>query len=167
MAGAGEMISRTFVGLMLSLFASVSMSAQTARQAVQPELRGDVIVSRWTAVQGGLGVSFPAGLYVRTGGVIAAGGGGKGFDSRLDLISRFTLDPFRESRWGFYAGGGVSSRYVERDSPRGHAYLLVFAGIEGPLANASVSGWAPAIEVGLGGGARVAVILRQGIRGRR
>lgn len=170
MAGAGEVIGRiigagTFA--LLGFSSASSLHAQIPRQATQVEARADAIVSRWTAVQGGLGVTFPAGLYVRTGAVVAAGGGGKGFDSRVDLFSRFTLDPFREVRWGFYAGGGVSERYVERDSPKGHAYLLVFAGLEGPLRNAAVAGWVPAIELGLGGGARIGIAFRQGIPGRR
>jgi hypothetical protein len=170
MAGAGEVSGRIIcanVFALLALSSASSLRAQIPRQATQVEARADVIVSRWTSVQGGLGVTFPAGIYVRSGGVIAAGGGGKGFDSRLDLFSRFNLDPFREVRWGFYAGGGVSGRYVERDSPKGHAYLLVFAGLEGPLKYASVAGWVPAIEIGLGGGARIGVALRQEIPGRR
>lgn len=144
-----------------------ALGAQIPRQASQVEIRADAIVSRWTAVQAGVGVTFPSGIYVRTGLVAGAGGGGRGFDSRLDLFSRFNLDPFRENRWGFYAGGGVSGRYAERDAPRGHAYLLLFAGMEGPLRNASIAGWEPAFEVGLGGGARIGIALRQGIPGRR
>lgn len=127
----------------------------------------DAIASRWTSVQGGIGFTVPAGLYVRSGAVVAAGGGGRGFDSRADVFARFNLDPFRESRWGLYAGGGLSGRFVERDSPRRHVYLLVFAGLEGPLARSSAAGWAPALELGLGGGARVGLTIRQGIRGRR
>ena len=170
MAGAGE-VSGRIIGAnafaLLALSSASSLRAQIPRQTTQVEARADAIVSRSTSVQGGLGVTFPAGIYVRAGGVIAAGGGGRGFDSRVDLFSRFNLDPFREVRWGFYAGGGVSGRYVERDSPRGHAYLLVFAGLEGPLKNASVAGWVPAIEIGLGGGARIGIALRQGMPGRR
>lgn len=144
-----------------------SAGAQTPNQPVQVEVRADAIASRWTAVQGGLGMTFPSGLYVRSGGVIAAGDGGKGFDSRLDIFSRFTLDPFRENRWALYGGGGVSGRYAERARPNAHAYLLVFAGLEGPLGNASAAGWVPAIEIGLGGGARIGFSLRRGIPGRR
>jgi hypothetical protein len=155
------------VGLVAVAALASTARAQTPRQAIQGEVRADAIVSRWTAVQGGVGVTFPAGLYVRTGGVIAAGGGGRGFDSRLDVFSRFNLDPFREKRWGLYGGGGISARYVERDDPSAHAYLLVFVGVEGPLHSASASGWVPAFEIGLGGGARVGIALRQGIPGRR
>jgi hypothetical protein len=141
--------------------------AQTPRQAVQTEVRADAIVSRWTAVQAGVGVSFPVGIYVRSGAVIAAGGGGRGTDARLDLFSRFNLDPFRASRWGVYGGGGISGRYTRDDDPTAHAYLLLFAGIEGALHNASVAGWVPALEIGLGGGARIGIAVRQGIPGRR
>lgn len=150
----------------LGLSAPVA-GAQTPRQPVQAEMRADAIASRWTAVQAGLGVSFPSGVYVRSGAVVAAGGGGKGFESRLDLFSRFNLDPFRQSRWGLYVGGGISGRYVERDDPGARAYLLLFVGAEGPLRNASVAGWVPAFELGLGGGARIGITLRQGIPGRR
>jgi hypothetical protein len=160
------MRAKVFACAALAVFTSFAR-AQAPREAVQAEVRTDAIVSRWTAVQGGLGMSFPAGLYVRSGGVIGAGGGAKGFDSRLDLFSRFTLDPFRESRWGLYGGGGVSGRYAERDEVRAHAYLLLVVGIEGPLRNASVAGWVPAFEIGLGGGARIGIALRQGIPGRR
>lgn len=146
---------------------AASLDAQTPRQNTQVEVRADAIAARWTTVQAGIGVTVPVGVYVRTGGVIAAGGGGNGFDSRLDLFSRFTLDPFRESRWGFYGGAGASGRYVEFDSPEGHVFLLIFAGIEGPLRNASRAGWVPAFEIGLGGGARVGFSLRQAIPGRR
>ncbi len=144
-----------------------ALGAQTPQQAIQSEIRADAFVSRWTAVQGGVGISFPAGLYLRPGAVIALGSGGKGFDSRIDLFARFTLDPFRENRWGLYGGGGISGRHVERDRPSSHAYLMVFAGLEGPLRGAALAGWAPAFEIGLGGGARIGFALRQGIRGRR
>ena len=36
--------------------------------------------------------------------------GSRGADGRLDVLARFLLDPFRQSRWGFSAGGGVSLR---------------------------------------------------------
>ena len=142
-------------------------AAQAPREPVQTEIRADAIVARSTAVQGGVGISFPAGVYVRTGAVVAAGGGGNGFTSRLDLFSRFSLDPFRESRWGLYGGGGISGRYDSGDDHSAHAYLLVFTGVEGPLRHRSAAGWVPAFEVGLGGGLRVGIALRQGIPGRR
>lgn len=147
--------------------ASAIVGAQVPRQRVQVETRGDVIAAKWTAVEGGLGFSIPSGHDVRSGAVVAAGGGARGFESRLDLFSRFTIDPFRQSRWGLYAGGGLSGRYAQEDFPHTHGYLLAFAGAEGPIVGGDASGWVPAIEVGLGGGTRAAFILRRGIRGRR
>lgn len=169
MAGPSPVILPVVRSLLVAALIGVPLAieAQAPRQAAQVELRTDVLASRWTAVQGGFGVTFPSGLYVRTGGVLAAGSGGRGFDSRFDLFSRFNLDPFRENRWGFYGGTGVSGRYAEHSAPGAHAYLMVFAGLEGPLRNASAAGWAPALEIGLGGGARIGVALRQGIPGRR
>jgi hypothetical protein len=167
-AGTDEVSLRALaVAALVCLSTAPVVRGQSSTQKVQVETRGDVIAAKWTSVQGGVGVTFPAGIYVRTGAVAAAGGGGRGFDSRLDLLARFTLDPYRENRWGFYAGGGLSGRFTERVSPKAHAYLLVFAGLEGPLKNASVAGWVPAVELGLGGGVRVGIALRQGIPGRR
>ena len=90
-----------------------------------------------------------------------------GIESRADFVSRFSLDSFRQSRWVPYAGGGLSGRFRSLADGGAKGYLLVFLGIEGPLPDGKMSGWAPAVEVGLGGGARVGLILRRGINGRR
>ena len=161
MRGAGAAALAPF------LLLGSAVLAQVPRLPVQVELRGDAIASKWTAGQGALGLTVPAGLYVRSGIVVGVGGGARGFDSRMDLVSRFSVDPFRQSRWAFYAGGGLGGRYVQRDSPKGHAYLLILAGIEGPLQNGAASGWVPAFELGLGGGARAGFAVRRGINGRR
>jgi hypothetical protein len=142
-------------------------AAQVANELVQPEARVDVIASRWTSVQGGVGVSFPAGTYVRLGATAAAGGGPMGIESRMDLLGRFSLDPFRQSRWAPYGGGGLSERYTERAASRFRGYILVFIGVEGPLPRSSSSGWVPALELGLGGGVRGGVAMRHAIGGRR
>jgi hypothetical protein len=107
------------------------------------------------------------GLYLRAGLVLGAGVGRHGFDARSDLIARFTFDPFRQTRWAPYGGGGVSGRYNSTAEGGAKAYLLVFFGVEGPLPVGARSGWVPAFEVGLGGGARLGVVLRRGIRARR
>jgi hypothetical protein len=142
-------------------------AAQTPTQAVQSEARVDGIFARTSGVEAGYGVSIPVGIYVRAGLVGAVGAGRHGVESRADFISRFSLDPFRESRWAPYAGAGISGRF--RDSADGGAkgFLLILLGIEGPLPVTQLSGWVPAVELGLGGGTRVGVILRRGIAGRR
>jgi len=88
-------------------------------------------------------------------------------EGRTDFVSRFSLDPFRQSRWAPYAGVGISGRYRSELDGGSRAYLLIFLGVEGPLPLGEMSGWVPAFELGLGGGARVGIVLRQGINARR
>jgi hypothetical protein len=97
----------------------------------------------------------------------SVGAGRHGVESRADFISRFSLDPFRQSRWAPYGGAGLSGRFRSTADGGSKAYLLVFLGLEGPLPYGQVSGWVPAVELGLGGGARIGLILRRGINGRR
>ena len=71
------------------------------------------------------------------------------------------LDPVRDSRWGPYAGGGLGVRFDE--DRRSRRYLLVLAGIDGPVS----SGLTASFEAGLGGGGRIGVILRRAEKERR
>jgi len=153
--------------LPLTLAAPRPALSQSPQQPLQIEGRLDAIVAHTTGLEAGLGLSVPAGIYVRTGLVGGIGAGRHGVEGRTDLISRFSLDPFRQSRWAPYGGGGVSGRYRWSLDGGSHAYLLVFLGVEGPLAAANRSGIVPAFELGLGGGARFSFILRQGITARR
>jgi hypothetical protein len=153
--------------LALSILGATPVIAQTPTQAVQSEVRVDGIFARSSGVEAGYGVSIPAGIYVRTGLVGGVGAGRHGVESRADFISRFSLDPFRQSRWAPYAGAGLSGRFRPSADGGAKAFILVFLGIEGPLPAGQPSGWVPAVEIGLGGGARVGVILRKGINGRR
>ena len=155
----------TTLGLSLGL--PTVAAAQINQQQLQFEGRLDAIIARTTGVEAGLGLSVPAGIYVRSGLVAGIGAGRHGLEGRTDLISRFSLDPFRQSSWAPYGGGGISGRYRSRLDGGSRAYLLVFLGIEGPLPFGRTSGIVPAFELGLGGGARVAVILRRGINARR
>ena len=155
------------VTLGLTLLVPAATLSQTPQQALQVEGRVDAIVARTTGVEAGLGLSVPSGIYMRTGLVAGIGAGRHGLEGRTDLIARFSLDPFRQSRWGPYAGAGVSGRYRTKLDGGSHAYLMIFLGVEGPLALGATSGIVPAFELGLGGGARFAVILRRGITARR
>ena len=156
---------RATVGLTVA--APAAAHSQLPQQPVQVEGRVDAIVARTAGVEAGLGLSVPSGIYMRTGLVAGIGAGRHGVEGRTDLISRFSLDPFRQSRWAPYAGAGVSGRYRTNLDGGSHAFLMIFLGVEGPLALGATSGIVPAFEVGLGGGARLAVILRRGINARR
>ena len=155
------------LGLALSILGRERAVAQMPTQSVQSEVRLDGIVDRSSAVQAGYGISIPAGIYVRMGLVGGVGTGRHGLESRADFVSRFSLDPFRQSRLAPYAGAGLSGRFRPTSDGGANVFLLVFLGLEGPLPTGHPSGWVPAIEVGLGGGARVGLILRRGIAGRR
>jgi hypothetical protein len=151
----------------LTLAMPVAGVAQQPQQRLQMEGRLDAIIARSTGVEAGLGVSVPSGIYVRSGLVAGIGAGRHGLEGRTDLFSRFSLDPFRQSRWAPYGGAGISGRYRSKLDGGSRAYLLVFLGVEGPLALGRTSGIVPAFELGLGGGARVGVVLRRGVNARR
>ena len=93
----------------------------------------------------------PAGRYVR-----ASIGSTIGERQRVDVLGRFTFDPFRERPFALSIGGGASV-YKDR------TYLAIVADLEGPTIGRIV----PMIQAGLGGGARFSVGVRQSIRGRR
>jgi hypothetical protein len=145
-------------------FLALSAPASAEAQAVQQRLQ---TVSEEVAVHAGLGMSVPAGLYVRAGLVLGAGIGPHGLDARTDLIGRFTFDPLRQSRWSPYGGGGLSARFNSTADGGAKGYLLFFLGVEGPVPFGRTEGWVPAFEVGLGGGARFGVIVRRGVHARR
>ena len=153
----------------LGLVATMSLvtGAQIVQQKVQSEIRIDAIFARTGGVEAGYGVTVPMGIYVRSGIAAGIGAGRHGVEGRSDLISRFSFDPFRQSRWAPYAGGGLSGRYRSKLDDGSRAYILIFLGLEGPLPLGERAGWVPAVEVGLGGGARVGLILRRGINARR
>ncbi len=135
--------------------------------APQPEVRGDVILGHQSSVQLGAGVQVPLGTYLRLGVDGAAGvrvgaregaGGSAGVGGRVDLLARFLLDPFRQSRYGLSLGGGLSVRAEPGDRVR--PWLLVAIDVEGRPGR----GLVPALQVGLGGGVRVGAVLRR-VRG--
>lgn len=140
---------------------------QVPELPVQVEGRLDGIFARTPGVETGLGFTVPNGIYVRSGLVAGVGAGRHGVEGRTDFVSRFSLDPFRQSRWAPYAGGGVSGRYRSDLDGGSRGYLMIFLGVEGPLPLGRTEGWVPAVEVGLGGGARVAVVMRRAINARR
>lgn len=120
-------------------------------QRPQPEFRVDAIGPAPYSIQAGAGLTWALGHYARVG---VAGGFG-GAETRADLTARIALDPFRQRRAGFSIGGGLSIR----ETPR----LLGVVELEGPAR----AGWLPAVQLGLGGGARAGLILRRAVRGRR
>ena len=139
--------------------ARVHAQAQSLVPPMYPELRADAVVARETAVQVGAGVVAPLGIYVRLS-IDAAGGatfadGTSRASGRVDAISRFLLDPFRETPVGVSFGGGLSLPYVDGQS-RLRPYLTAVVDIEGQMRGR----FTPALQIGLGGGARVGIVFR-------
>lgn len=125
----------------------------------QPEWRAEAVVARHASTLVMAGVNVPIGYYVRAGAAVGAGavaiGGDVALAQRADLTLRFLLDPFAETRWGPYAGGGLT---VRRDgNERSAAGLLFLLGVEGRRGKR----WSPAVELALGEGVRFAAVLRR------
>ncbi|PYP75850.1 MAG: hypothetical protein DMD35_20420 [Gemmatimonadetes bacterium] len=145
----------------IALLAATSASVRAQQSIpIAPELRLDVLGATPSSVQGGIGMEIPMGYYVRLGLLAGAGATIDGDDApraagRVDLLARFLLDPFRQARWGFSAGGGVSLRADPGDRVRPR--LLVALDLEGRRSRGGVS---PSLQVGLGGGVRGGVGLR-------
>jgi hypothetical protein len=155
----------------VTILASSQARAQSTEPAlpVLPELRADLIAGAQPALQVGAGLQIPMGVYVRTGIDVAVGSRlgsapatGSRLDGRVDLLTRFLLDPYRQSAWGISAGGGLSLRAEPGDRVR--PLLLVALDVEGRRSAHSI---APALQIGLGGGARIGVVLRRAIAQRR
>ena len=153
--------------LALTATLPVASGGQAVQQRIQSEVRVDGIFARTSGVEAAYGFTIPVGIYVRSGIVAGVGVGRHGAEGRTDFVSRFSFDPFRQTRWAPYAGAGLSGRYRSNLDGGARAYLLVFLGVEGPLPLGELAGWVPALEVGLGGGARVGLILRRGVNARR
>jgi hypothetical protein len=149
----------------LRLFAGVAIlltsGAPCIASAQSAEGRIDGILAGPPAIHAGAGFTVPVGTYVRLGTVGAVGGSRDGTSGRVDAFARFHLDPFREHRWALYAGGGLTARYD--DNRRTRHFLLLFAGVDGPVRG----GISPAIEAGLGGGGRIGLIIRRSAAERR
>jgi len=164
-AGCGlRTISSTAKYLALMLVITAPLGAQQQRWW-QPEARADAILARANALHGAAGLSTPMGNYIRVafvgGGGVTVASGESAASARLDVVGRFLIDPFRQSKWGPYGGAGVSWR-AERGET-GRAYVVMMLGVEGKPGPRFV----PALELGLGGGTRIGLVLRRTVPERR
>ena len=129
----------------------VLCAAPVAAQTIQGEARMEATGPRPYVYQLGVALGIPAGRYVR-----ASVGTTVGDRQRIDVLGRFTFDPYRERPVALSVGGGISAY---RDA----TYLAIVADLEGPTIRRLV----PFVQAGLGGGPRFAAGIRQAIRGRR
>jgi hypothetical protein len=159
------MMGRLLVAASTIVFAALAISlaprsaAAQAKPASYGEYRLDAITGSATTVHAGGGITIPAGNYVRVGLIAAAGAtrrdGASVFSARTDAIARFTFDPLREMPVALSLGGGVSVPY-EVNGTRVRPYLTAVIDVEGRRRGR----FTPALQVGLGGGARLGLLLR-------
>jgi hypothetical protein len=135
----------------------VSAQAQQVAVAVSyvPSVRLDVLGGKPTALQAGAAIAFPFSNYFSIGGALGAGISSTGFSGRADGFAKFSLDPYHQSEWEPYVGGGVTVR-ADGGGPGTRTYLLGFIGANGP----STGTIAPGFELGFGGGVRLGVTMR-------
>jgi len=147
------------VALAVTTVGTVPAAAQQPVRAMpQRELRLELPVTPDAGLGAGFGLNVRAGWYARVG--VAAtlsavrDGAGWGTAERIEATSRFLFDPFAERPHGVYAGAGVAARRGPDGTTRGDLLLLI--GVEGRPAGRTV----PAVELALGGGLRLGVVLR-------
>lgn len=162
---ARRLLAHVLVAALVAALAPGALRAQHADDLrhvsalPQWEWRADATAAESPDVHAGLGLNVRAGWYVRVGAAVAAGAT-RGADDvwrgsqRVDVAARFLLDPFRERPRALYAGGGVSARFVEG---RADPVLTLLAGLEGRARKH----YTPSVELTLGGGLRLGVVLRR------
>ena len=160
---------RTLLLTLLALAPLSRATAQAVRSSFPPlEMRVDAIDVRSLSsgtLQGGVGANVPLGIYVRLE-IVGAGGITRSdsvdhTSARVDAIARFLLDPFNEAPWGLSIGGGMSAMFEAGAVTR--EYLVIVADLEAPRVRMVT----PALQIGLGGGVRVGIVLRASKAGRR
>ena len=155
-------VSFTLAAAAAMAFAPCSVPAQQrVTAAPQVEARIDGILSPAGGAMAGVGVNMRAGWYTRLGVAVSAGATSASSASsavqstqRLDGTARFLFDPFAEGRRAFYAGAGLGVQRSASGAVQG--LLLGIVGVEGRTEGRIV----PSVELTLGGGARLGVVLR-------
>ena len=150
-------------GALLAIVAALSLAPVALQAQDRPRpvfvARLDGTSSAVPRLEGSLGAAIPLGTYGRLH-VTAGGGAARDADVahpavRADVIGRFLLDPLKQARRGPYFGGGVS--YLAHRGETGRAWLTLVAGVE----LRERGGLVPGIELGVGGGARIGLVVRR------
>lgn len=134
------------------------------------EGRVDARWSRSSSVELGWSLIIPTGVYLRS--ALTAAGGYVWRDrrwmreSRYETTARFLLDPFRQARYGLSIGGGVGMTNSDGlfgepnvlgiRQQRWRPYLAAFADLE----LRKTAGLTPAVQVGIGSGFRLGIVVR-------
>lgn len=153
-----RLVTRPLLAAALALSPCMIGAQQRVTADPQFEARIDGVLSPVGGAMGGVGVNIRAGWYARVGLALSAGAvgtsGATGVTQRLDGTARFLFDPFAEAKTAFYAGAGLGA--VRSESGAVQGVLLGVIGVEGASAGRVV----PSLELAIGGGARLGVVLR-------
>jgi hypothetical protein len=129
-------------------------------QSLQPEARVEALASRTNAVHAVAGINTAAGMYVRVAALAGAGlrraRGEWRPSGQLTVAARFHFDPLGEFRRGLYVAAGGTALLDE--GVRGRVRAFIAIGVDG---KSKGRGLIPGVELGLGGGVRFAVTIRQ------
>lgn len=136
--------------------------AAPRRPAPRVEGRAEAILARSSSFQLGAAALWPASPYLQLGAAAAAGmtRGPDAADrdaaasSRAEGLARFTLEPDPGARWRLYGQATAGVLWVRGQA--GRALVGVALGVE----HAPVGAFRPALELGMGGGLRLALALR-------
>jgi hypothetical protein len=128
----------------------------------QREFRAEAVAATDPSALAAFGVNLRAGWYARVGASLGAGAqwreaGPSVGVVRADATVRFLLDPFAERRRGLYGGVGISALHAGGGVGGQPPVLLLLAGVESRPRNGTL--WA--VEAGLGGGVRIALVRRR------
>lgn len=150
------------ISLIVALAAAHAALACAQGPPVMKEFRLDALIANRPAAEVGAGLVLPGGVYSRTALTAATGvvwrAGASTSATRVEVVSRFLLDPFRDSPYGLSIGGGLGVTNAAVPS-RWRPYLALVVDLEGTRSG----GVTPALQLGLGGGARLGVVLRSGV----
>jgi hypothetical protein len=157
------LVTMPFVAPLLTPLAAQAHEEQEERRVrllPQWEFRQDVTVAREPGAHLGVGLNLRADYYVRLGVSLSSGAVRRDSDvwvgaQRLDLTARYLLDPFGERPRGWYGGAGVSVAQLPGQGASASLQLLV--GLEGRPGKSLI----PAVELGVGGGVRLGVVVRR------
>ena len=160
----GVLLGCALVSVPLHLAAQHAASPVPVRR-VFPSVRADLLLDRDVGAQVAVGGAVAAAYNVRLAADAGVGGVRRAARwepaGRLDLLARWLSDPFRQSRWGINAGGGIGIRVEADRAPR--TVAIVTVGVEGR----GDGRWVRGVEAGMGGGFRVGLTLRRPASRRR
>jgi hypothetical protein len=143
---------RSALAALLALLATASPGL--AQRVQETQMWGMAAASRPAFFGAGFGLAWRDDQRTRIASALSVGALGDGrFGARADLAIHFLLDPQKRSGTAIYGGGGLS---LAVEGSRATPYVLLVIGAESAPGGRGGS----FLEVGVGGGARLAVGYR-------